>query len=572
MKKRLILRLTIMLLLCLVLQVAAAAVNRVSDIGVEVVLCEDGSAYITQTWNCDFAEGTEAYFPLENLGDMTLSDFSVSDINGAYTYLDDWNLDASFDEKAGKCGIVETDRGYELCWGLTDYGQTRYAIEYKLDGLVGAYEDYDGFNFQFVGSGMGTLPTDATVKIVTQNGTALTSENCGIWAFGFDGQINFEDDQIVACTETPLTDDTDSVIVMVQLNKDVLSPARMADGSFAQVKSRAFEGSDYDNTDTDTDTEDSDQRELGLFGEILSTIFGIFMALLFLSPIIIVGFVVFRFIKKKREFKKLYNDADYFREAPIAGNLEAVMALAGRFKQSNDDGNLIAAAFLKLINTGNLEPIMEKSIGMFGKEKECISLRLVTPPKFTGVCTRLLYELLMSASGPDGVLQEKELERYCSSNYAAMIELVECAKKDGESTLAQINCYNGKPSANPKCLTARGKGLLLQIIGFKKYLLDFSLIDERGISESIIWQDYLVFAALLGIADKAMAQFKQVYPTVTPYQEHAQHYYYLAYQYQRASYRAAVSANAARSSGSGGNSSFGGGGGFSGGGSGGGTR
>lgn len=566
--KKLFISFAVAIVVTLLLTMPVFAANQVTDIGVEVLLSGDGSADITQIWDCDFAEGTEAYFPLENLGEMTLSDFAVSDANGAYKRLDDWKVSASFNEKAGKCGIVKTARGYELCWGITDYGKNRYTIKYKLNGLVSAYDDYDGFNFQFINSGMGTLPTNVTVKIVAKDGTPINDQNGKIWTFGFDGQINFENGAIIAYTEKPLTSSTDSVIVMVQLNKGVLTPARIESGSFEQIKKRALEGSNYSSAGAGNPK----SEEEGSFGTITTTALAIVALMFPLAPFLILGVWIWFSLKKRLPVKKLFKDAEYFREAPIAGNIEAVHALARRFRQSDDDGNLIAATFLKLINSGSLEPMTEKSVGIFGKAKESISLRLVAPPKFHGTAAKLLYELLVLASGPDGILQEKELEKYCTSNYTVMTELVEEAKQDGEKTLTQINCYNGAPTAYLSCLTERGKSLLLQIIGFKKYLLDFSLINERGIDEVVIWQDYLVFASLLGIADKAIEQFKQVYPTVMPYQERAEYFYLLAYQYQRASYHAAVSAQAARSSGSGGHSSFGGGGGFSGGGSGGGTR
>jgi hypothetical protein len=46
------------------------AANRVSEITVDVTLEADGSAYVAQTWNGSFDEGTECYFPVTNLGDM----------------------------------------------------------------------------------------------------------------------------------------------------------------------------------------------------------------------------------------------------------------------------------------------------------------------------------------------------------------------------------------------------------------------------------------------------------------------------------------------------------------------
>jgi len=548
---------TLLLLTALPAQKAFAA-NNVSDITVDVVLYDDGSAYITQTWNCNFNEGTEGYIPIQNLGEMTISDFLVSDVNGAYTYVDNWDINASFDEKAGKCGIVTTDNGYELCWGITQYGERRYAIEYKINNLVGSYTDYDGFNFQFINSGMGTLPTDVTVRIVLQNGTQLDDTNAGIWAFGFKGQIVFEDGKVIVYTEKSLSTSTESVIVMLQLNKGVISPTRTVDGSFETVKEKAFEGSDYDNSDNSSDTDGDSSFFGGLIG-VLSI--GI--------PVILVILFIISKGKRLTAINNLYKSAAYFREVPLSGNIEASYALAQEFGQAGDEGNLIAAAFLKLINAGCLEPLSEKSVGFFGKEKENISLRLVRRPELSGLTAFRLYELLEAACGSDRILQENELEKYCRKHHDVIHEIIEAAKQLGNDTLAKMGCYDTTKEAKPLGLSQNGIFQLQSLMGFKKYLLEFSLIGERTIAESVIWQDFLTFAALLGIADKAMEQFEKVYPETTVYSSNAHYYYLIAYRYRTASYE---TSQQARSAGSGGSSSFGGGGGFSGGGSGGGAR
>ena len=111
---------------------------------------------------------------------MSISEFRVSDEDGAYQFIKDWDTGASFDKKSGKYGIIETKNGYELCWGISEYGNKRYAIEYKIDQFVGGYQDSDGFHFQFINSGMGTLPTDVTLKITMQDGVLLDESNSGI--------------------------------------------------------------------------------------------------------------------------------------------------------------------------------------------------------------------------------------------------------------------------------------------------------------------------------------------------------------------------------------------------------
>ena len=110
-------------------------------------------------------------------------------------------------------------------------------------------------------------------------------------------------------------------------------------------------------------------------------------------------------------------------------------------------------------------------------------------------------------------------------------------------------------------------------MGLKKYLDEFTIIDERKISETIIWKEYIVYATLFGIADKVIEQFKQVYPEKIPEIETYNRNVVIAHSYYHSMHRSAQRAmQARRTSGGGGRASFGGGGGFSGGGRGGGSR
>lgn len=115
----------------------AYAANQVSAIDIEAVIYEDGSMYVTQVWDTYFDEGTEIYIPLNAPEYLTISDLSVSDTKGEYQRLTNWDVDGSFEEKANQCGINTTDTGYEICFGISEYGKNRYAIEYRLQNVVG---------------------------------------------------------------------------------------------------------------------------------------------------------------------------------------------------------------------------------------------------------------------------------------------------------------------------------------------------------------------------------------------------------------------------------------------------
>ena len=137
-------RLTILLTALLTAALCAApalAANRVETLTTDVALRADGSAHVTQVFSADTAEGTEFYMDRMDNGCLTYSRFAVSDENGPYAVLPDgqWDIDASFDEKAGKCGLLEIDGGVELCWGITEYGRHDYTVSYDIGGLAGAY-------------------------------------------------------------------------------------------------------------------------------------------------------------------------------------------------------------------------------------------------------------------------------------------------------------------------------------------------------------------------------------------------------------------------------------------------
>ncbi len=535
--------------LCAALCCTPALANHVPEMEVDAALRRDGSAAITQVWTADTDQGTEFYLSCHDSGYLEITDFAVSGENGPYTLLEDWDVDASFEEKAGKCGVVETGEGIELCWGISEYGSRRYTVSYVLHNLAGAYSDAGGFHHRFVDE-MGTFPTDVSLTIRMEDGTPLTDENCDIWAFGYDGDIRFEAGVIRAGSDAPL-DIGQHMTVMVRLEKGVLSPVRQADGSFEDVKERAFEGSDYE-----------DSEEVGLLGTLIGLaillLFGVFIAL---------GFVLAAKRRKSRMNKRT-KQVDYFRDAPNGGNLNVTHRLGEACKLCRED-SLLGAYLLRLINDGALEPEETEP------NAKRVDLRLIRPPRSGSPYDDAFYTILEAAAGSDGILQAKELERFCNRNAKPLTSFADSCQKDADRVLSRGGCLKGPVCEGIKGLTTQGQRELDEILGLKRFLLDFSLIHERGVQETVIWQDYLIYAHLLGIADKVAPQIRKLYPDALPQVERFERCigytgYYSASMYSVCQ-RERLREQNARRGGSGGRASFGGGGGFSGGG-GGGTR
>ena len=54
----------------------------------------------------------------------------------------------------------------------------------------------------------------------------------------------------------------------------------------------------------------------------------------------------------------------------------------------------------------------------------------------------------------------------------------------------------------------------VKLYGLKKYLLEFSNMKTKEAMEVMLWDEYLMFAYLFGIADKVAKQLKDMYPDV----------------------------------------------------------
>ena len=114
-----------------------------------------------------------------------------------------------------------------------------------------------------------------------------------------------------------------------------------------------------------------------------------------------------------------------------------------------------------------------------------------------------------------------------------------------------------------------------ELYGLKLFLQEFSRIDTKEVLEVHIWDEYLMFAYLFGIADKVAKQLKNLYPETlnNPYNDTYFDYNTVLFinNISTRSVSAASSARAAAESYSGGGGGFssggGGGGSFGGGGS-----
>ena len=540
---------------------SAAAVfgqrSTVRDIDIDVVLDTDGSAYVTENWNVDIHRGTEWYLVRNHLDEMRISELSVTDETGLqYTYEGEWDTDRNLSRKAGRCGIVTKPDGCEICWGLGSYGEHLYSVRYRMTNVVLGMDDSNSLHVQFVSPGISPYPKHARVTI-RKEGTAFGDDNAGIWAFGFNGEINFKDGKIVAETLEPFANDEYSLIVLARFDSGLFKPEVHLEQTFQQELDAAFEGSSY------RDYLIQAREEKIAF--ICITVFAIVLSILLIA-------VAHR--RKRKQNLRFFgventDGIGYERELPFDGNLlETRYVLArGHVLMRTGEGGIASAMILKMLKDG----VLAVSAGKRGKPE-------ISFPEPTGLSElskpeRKFYDFLKEAAAENGILEGREFSRWASRHTKEVNAWVNSLTPSGSDILTSRGHLAGDT------LTPEGQKHARRTLGFRKYLKDFTIIGERTTAEVALWRDYIIYAALYGIAEQVARELKDINPEL--FEETVGYDYPMMRNVLLLSDRMGNSVveasakylqTASSVGGHGGFSSFGGGGGFHGGGFGGGAR
>lgn len=458
---------------------ATMAYAQLHNLDIRVVLSKNGDAHITETRQMTInSEGTECYIKIDNVGKSIVKDFVVSDEQAKeFMACNVWDVDWSREMKTGKSGIVMTATGYELCWGIGAEGKRTYTATYTLTNLIEGYSESDGFNWMFVARDIKPYPEHVKLTMTTDDGTLLNDSIARIWAFGYGGDINFVDNTIVAETTEPFKEH-DAMIVMCEFKKGVFSPVSTNNGSFEKVKEAAFEGSDYLMDEEEGKKEEWWVKPLEYIGGGIM----IFLALcgLLWEP-------VARLVNK---FKYKRN-IDWYRDIPLGGDLENANHLMNELQQTYDYDKLLSASVLKLVQIG--------ALGIESHPKRPAFVVNPWEPDTEMPNKELLhsiYSIFQAAAGNNQMLDSNELTNYMNDeqNESAVFRFLGVLHKVNISSLSD------------------NKTEVRNMLGLKKYLEDFTLLDERGVQEVTLWKDYMVWATLFGCASTVVKQMAKINP------------------------------------------------------------
>ena len=547
------LRSKIILLLVLASATSLFARPQLHRLDIRVVLSPNGDARITETRQMSIdSEGTECYIGKGLIEGSEIRDLTVTDETGLqFENVGSWDIDRSRSWKEGKCGIVAKHGGCEICWGLGESGERTYITTYTLTGLVCSHPDADAIRHVFLDADVTPKPDECRLTIEAEADTLrFTEDNSGIWGFRFGGELGFADGKMVAYNTEPFGR-SGALYIMCRFNKGMFQPWNQVDETFETKMNEAFEGSDY----------------VGGYGDDEMTgedIFALIMLVLGFFVLPVVGGIWY-FIYVWRARKKVNKDLLWYRDIPLKGNLQQANDMLNAYRYFGTDyNNLLSACVLKLINMGAIS--IESRLNSKGKSEQNFVMHELPNAADQPLLLRKIHNIFKEAAGSDTVLEPRELKSYMRSTKNESIT---------DSFINTLHTKTGITHYKDRLDEVR------QVFGLKKFLKEFTLLDERGVNEVKLWKDYMIYATLFGIADQVISDMKKINPEYFNMDQVANQMAdnmtlpMIRSTLLNSTSRAVANkaAREARASGRGGHSSWGGGGGgFSGGGFGGGVR
>ncbi|MCL1949434.1 MAG: DUF2207 domain-containing protein [Turicibacter sp.] len=428
-----------------------AAEDGIRSITVDVFLNPDGSANITEVWDINNVhDGTEYYIGMPLLDSMNVHSLTVSDESGReFTPTFNWDINASFEEKAFRSGIISTNDGYELAWGISQFGDRVFTISYVIDGLVQGFEDGPGIpGHVFISSDLSSTP--GRVLVTIHGPVPFTTENTYFETWG-RGDAILDNGTIAFASSSP-----NFVTVRSQFAPETFSPGVQNDLYF---------------------------DDFHIVPEPISFwVIFIPMASIVIAILGFIGFFHGRYKLTDGSIRRKPRDLMLTHHIPLNGSIPAISKIMG-------NSAALGAYLLKWHGEGIIEGDDDK-ITFTYKEAQLEEIE-----------ARLLGHLQNKAN-KNGVLSAKKLAKWVSNDKMYQFWQQNLVKA-GEKELLDLGILGVAPNGKIR-YTPYGFEQLLEFWGYEKYIKEFDGGNQ-------LQEGDFIMAILLGLDDR-MKDFTQRYP------------------------------------------------------------
>lgn len=550
--------------------------NTINKIDMDINIDDNGTAHVTEKWSASLDSGTEGYKPYYNIGNAKITNFKVSENKEQYKFQDNWNTEGSFKDKAYKNGINYVSEGLELCFGISKYGNHEYTLNYDIEGFVTTLTDADMIYWTLVPHNLSSKPENVHIKIYSNK---YFSNELPVWGYGKYGATAYVYDGYIEMNSEGTLASDEYMTILAKFDKGTFNTYNTLDNNFDYYHKMAEEGAvKY--------TENSGNYNSGFtIMNIVGFVFSSFIFVMIFLGIVKaaknagsnVGTYSLNFGK---DGKKLPKDIPNVRDIPFDKDIYKTNWIAESYRLNRRKTDVLGAILLKWLMEKKIEITKVQTKKLF-KEKEETTVVLKNGTSFENELETELFNMMYEAS-KDGILETNEFNEWCGDNYEKILDWFDSVLDYQTKKYLSDNTITTEEITKFKIFTSTKynvnesiKNEAIKLKGLKNFLEEFSRIDDREAIEVNLWEYYLIYAQILGIANKVAKQFKKLYPEIIENNQYGYSYDDFIF-INTFSYGSINSAETSRSraegysSGGGGFSSGGGGGGSFGGGSGGG--
>ena len=526
---------------------------------------EDGSMDVVETWDINVSDTNTLYktFKIDNTKYSGISNVFVQDItsgtNKNFKKSDIWKYHL---DKGHYFGGINNNNEYEIAWGVSIETTTRkqYLIRYTVKDVIKKYNDCAELYWQIVGSDF-EVSADNITGIIKLPNKVSNKDELKVW-----GHTEYLNGEIYVT-------DLDTVEFKVNKYKSGnFVEIRIAMPTY--VMSKLENTSNINKIDSIIEQETKWSNEANARRDRRNKNFKLLILATILVNTSI-GIMFSKKIKKNKQFlEKNPNilpeqQLEYYRELPDKEEtpLEAVFILKTGYKQSCLP-NVFSATILNFALKGYIRIEQEgktikillnkiKTDELTGDEKKVLEIlraasnnNELTMAELEKYIKNYPSKLMNLNSTFEKVSKTQASEKgkfdtnrfnkqivYAEKNVGyiflliiiitASIFTIGYAYKNVQSML--ITCtiislaffivvtiinliLNIKITTSFNGFTQKGINEQEQWKAFKKYMEDFSYLNEKEVPQLVLWEKYLVFATAFGIADKVLKQLKVKYP------------------------------------------------------------
>ncbi len=532
----------------------------------EANIKENGDMEVTEIWNIRIEDTNTLYkyFKRDSSKFSGIENVKVTDItsgkNQLYTKDRFWQYHVT---KNHYYGAMNKEGNFEIGWGvgLENSSATRvYKIEYTVKDALTKYNDYAELYWQFIGNGFEVPAKEVVVKITLPQ-EAENKEKIKVW--GHTEELNGE---IYVTSTNTIEFQLDGYNSGNMLEVRALIPTEMITSTTKYKDKEILREIIDEETRWAEEANSKRLRRRVLITSVVSIVS------LIIDIVIIMK--IKKYNKKQKELTQKYvpeNNIEYYRDIPrenaTPGEAYRLINESISDITSVNIGKIFSAGLLDLSLKGYLEFEINEQ-----KKKEII-IKLTNKQINEDEEIReekSIYEFLKNIKNIENGITVKELQKAIEKYPSKIEKLVENINKKISNGLKENELIDEKAKdeyskytsgqivyfivlvwsiiSSIFVLIAEANiiikiciastilmiiiGLIKSIIvakkinvftqkgvneieewkGLKKYMKDYSLLDEKEIPAITIWEKYLVFATAFGIANEVIKQLKLVYP------------------------------------------------------------